>query len=370
MIKTEKISATQLVMLIVINRFLFGFSFMPTVTMAPANQDAWIAEIISGLLIVLIAIPMLIMANRFENMSFAEYFEVILGKHLGKIVCFVYALYLLVITLLTVILLSDFLLSSVLPETPMYAIIAFMIIPCIYASLKGLECIGRTSVLMSLFVFLVIILYAVLNTNHMNLMVFMPILHDSKWTQIAYGAFVNASRFCDCFLFFTFIPYVEKTKRYSITKAFIILVITFTILNLLITIATQASLGIGLARTLRYPYFISIQQISLFNIIERIEFFNVIGWIIIFFYKISSTILAASLIMEQIFNSKSYKPFVIPFNIILVGVSLMTSISYYPIMKKIFTEYAYIGIFIANFVIPLIVITVYIFRRNALKNIK
>jgi spore germination protein KB len=88
MIKGDRISATQLILLIFTNRFMFGFSFMPTVTISPANQDAWIVDILSGIMIFCFAIPLLILASRFPNMSFNEYFEVILGKTIGKIVNF------------------------------------------------------------------------------------------------------------------------------------------------------------------------------------------------------------------------------------------------------------------------------------------
>jgi len=365
--KLEKISAIQLISMILINRFLFGFSFMPTVTISPANQDAWVADILSGVMVLLFAIPLLIMASKFPNMGFNEYFQVILGTFIGKVVCFIYSLYLVFITLLTVIFLSDFLLSAVLPETPMYAILLFMLIPCMYASYKGLECIARSSIIISTFIIFSIVLYVMLNFNNMDFEVFHPILLDSTLSQIAFGSFNNAARFSDCFLFFLFLTHVDKTETYTVTKIFIILVVTFTLMNTVLTVATQSVLGVGLAKILRYPYFTSIQQINLFSIIQRIEFFNVIGWIVIFFFKICSTILAAAIIMAQVFKVKSYKPFVIPMNIIIALSVLLTSISHYAIFKTIITDYAYLVIFTMNFIIPTIVLAVYIFRRKALE---
>lgn len=340
---------------------------MPTVTISPANQDAWIADILSGLLILILAIPILIMASRFRDMSYNEYFEIILGKPIGKAVNLLYTLYLLIIVLLSVILLSDFLLSTVYPETPMYAIVIFMLVPCMYASYKGIECIGRASVIFGIFIFFVILIYFVLSINNMDFKTFLPVIRDSSLTQLAFGTFNNATRFCDCFVFFMFIPYVKKNQNYSPTKILVMLVIAFTFFNTLIVIATQAVLGIGLASSLRYPYFISIQQINLFDIIQRIEFFNVIGWIIIFFFKISSTILTIAILIKQVFNTKSYKPFIIPLNIVIAMTVLLTSVSYFAVSKKIFTDYAYIGIFTMNFVVPSIILVVYLLRLKSLK---
>lgn len=369
MVKLEKISAVQLISLIVVNRFLFGFSFMPTVTMSPANQDAWIAEFLSGILLIIFAIPLIIMATRFPNMTFVEFFQVIIGKPLGKIISFLYAIYLVFISLLTVLLLSDFLLSAVMPETPPYAIITFMLIPCCYATYKGLESICRAAVLMAIFIAFIIILYAFLNFNNMDFKGFLPILSDTSISKMSFASFNNATRFCDCYLFFLFIPYVSKTKKYTVSKIFVITVITFTLLNTIVDISTQAVLGVGLAKIMKFPYFSSIQQINLFNIIQRIEFFNVIAWIVIFFFKLSSTILCASMIMSQVFKTKSYKPFVIPMNILIAFVALFTSISYYAVLKMIFKDIAYLVIFGANFVIPLIILIVYYTRKKSFKKI-
>ncbi|WP_461205612.1 GerAB/ArcD/ProY family transporter [Clostridium sp. DL1XJH146] len=366
MVKNEKISAIQLISLILLNRILFGFSFMPTVTMAPANQDAWIVDILSGPMIIFFAIPLLILSSRFPNMAFNEYYQVILGKKLGKLVSVVYSIYLIFISLITVLLLSDFLLSAVLPETPDYAILLFMIIPCCYATYKGLQCICRTAVTMTIFVLFIIVIYAILNFNNMDFKVFLPILSDTSISEITFSCFNNATRFCDCFLFFSFIPYVKKTKNHSITKILIILVSAFILTNTFITIVTQAVLGVGLARIMKFPYYSSIQQINVFNIIQRIEFFNVIGWIIVFFFKISSTILAAAMIMAQVFKVKSYKPFVIPMNFIIVIIILLTNISHYAILKSLIKDYAYLIIFTVNFIIPSIVLIVYFFRRKTL----
>jgi spore germination protein KB len=187
---------------------------------------------------------------------------------------------------------------------------------------------------------------------------------------MAFGGFNNASRFCDCFLFFLFLPYLSKTNSATPTKILIITVTIFTIMNTILTIATQAVLGVGFAKTLKFPYFTSIQQINVFDIIQRIEFFNVIAWIIIFFFKLSSSFLAASMIMSQAFKTKSYKPFVIPMNLVIAGIALFTTISYHAILKMIFKDIAYLVIFAMNFVIPFIVLMIYLFRRKSLKNVR
>jgi spore germination protein KB len=340
---------------------------MPTVTIAPANQDAWIANILSGMLILILAIPMLIMATKFTDMTFNEYFEVILGKPIGKFINFIYALFMVIIGLFTIILLSDFLLSAVIPETPIYVILLFMLLPCMYATYTGIECIGRSSIILSTFTISIVILYTILNINNMDFKELLPILKDSTFSNLAYGVFNTASRFSDCFIFFTLLPYVKEDKKKSATKILIIIVAGFTLINTVVTLTTLTTLGANLAKTFRFPYFISIQQINLFGIIQRIEFFNVIAWINIFFFKLTSIIFVTSHIFSQIFKTKSYKPFIIPINLVLYLIITFTSISYYATFRKVLIDYIYLVIFAVNFVIPTMILIVYFIRRKQLK---
>lgn len=365
--KIEKISPLEIIGIVLVNRFLFSFSFMPTVTIAPANQDAWIADLLTGVFLFVLAIPLLILANRYPDKPFYEYFQIILGKPIGKVICFIYSLYLIFISIIVVLLLSDFLISAVFPETPLYAIVLFMIIPCMYATYKGLESIGRAAVLMEAFIILVVLLYGILNINNMDFEVFLPILKDTSIKKLSFGAFNNASRFCDCFLFFSFIANVNKTKKWTITRIFTVTVIIFIIMNTLVTIFTQAVLGPELSSIMKAPYYSSIQQINLFNIIQRIEFFNVSAWLFILFFKLSSGNLATAMILENVFKTKSYKIFIIPMNIIIFVIVVFTSISYYPIITTLIEDIAYLIIFIANFIIPFIVLIVYLIRRKSLK---
>ena len=75
------------------------------------------------------------------------------------------------------------------------------------------------------------------------------------------------------------------------------------------------------------------------------------------------------MIMSQIFKTKSYKPFIIPMNIVIVLPIILTSVSYYAVFKTIINDYAYLMIFAMNFIFPTIILIVYLIRRKSLKNI-
>ena len=82
-----------------------------------------------------------------------------------------------------------------------------------------------------------------------------------------------------------FVPYFQKSEKFSVLKILTFTIIFFTILSTIVIISTQAVLTPALAKVFRFPYFVSVQQINLFNFVQRIEFLNVVGWIFVFLLK-------------------------------------------------------------------------------------
>ena len=90
-----KLTAFQIIALTLVCRILINFGFTPTVILPPSNQDAWIVDLLTGVYIAICYLPLLFLCNRFRNIFITEYFEIILGKWIGKLFAFLIALYLL-----------------------------------------------------------------------------------------------------------------------------------------------------------------------------------------------------------------------------------------------------------------------------------
>lgn len=364
--RIEKISVLQVIVIFVICKFFFSFSFLPTVSMKPANQDAWISELLSGVMVAIFCIPLLVLAAKFQNRTFHENMEIIFGGYIGKMMGILIFLQLVFIAFVSSIFIVDFLKSAVFIKTPFYVLVISMIVPCIYAAYKGIECMGRAAMILGPVIILIIIFYLLMNISNMEFKHFLPVLADSSASDIGIGAFNNAARFHDGIIFFMFIPYFQKSKKYSITRILLITILLFTILNMIITVATQAVLTPNFAKIFRSPYYVSLQHINVYNFIQRIEFFNVIAWILVFITKISVTIIAASLEMAQIVKAKSYKSFIIPTSILIFISIVSTNISNVPNFKVVIYDYAYIIIFTAFTVVPSIMLLVYYLRRKSI----
>lgn len=365
MIDNKKLSLYQAVLLIVASRISNLHIYLPALNAPPYNQDIWIVELLSALYIFIISMPILYLVNKFEVINFMEIIEILCGKFVGKFIVFIYALFLLFVCVLLNGHLMQFVGSAIMPETPVYIIILFSGIATIYVSFKGIETMGRTAEILVPLILIIIIMFTLLSLNKMDFKFIFPILADSKLSDINIGSLNIALRFYDIILIAALSSNFQKKSH--INKCLYISVSIITVFFVIMTISTQAVLGVEQAKHARFPYFIYTRQINLFDFIQRVESINVISCFFTVFIKLSIYSYASALCMQQIFNTKSYKIFIIPEVIVTY-----LGIRYTPLYKSvIFSKVLSYKIFpfmsaVVIIVIPVFLLIIYFFRRRNL----
>ena len=358
----ERLSSLQVILLLINGRVMSELIYQPAIVTPPANQDVWVAEILALLYLFIICGPLLFLTSRFETMTPLEYSEKILGKILGKVLGLGLVAVLLLFSQLHIKLAIDFLEAVVLPETPPYATALFMLIPCVYLIYKGVEGMGRLIEMVMPTFLAAIILFTLLNVKDMKFDVFLPVLADSTFSQISYGAWSIASRFTEIIILGMLAPHIKEKKR--TTRIFAYAAVISTGLLLIITVSVQARLGIILSTEEIFPYYAYVRQISAYDVIERVESLNVFIWFIGLFLKFSLYLYLALLGLAQIFSLKSPRVLIIPAAMVLYIVALET-----PLARSVVADYLlsyrvlpYIS-FIAIFIIPAVMLAGYYFRR-------
>jgi len=252
-----------------------------------------------------------------------------------------------------------------MPETPDAAILLFMLPTCVYALYKGPESLGRLAEIFAPLLFITIILFTLLNINKMDLEVLLPVLADSTFHDINLGAFSASNRYFEIIALAMLAPYINKKGK--INQIFICYVVICIAFILLITLSTQMVLGTGLAAKISFPYYVYVQTIKTYDIIERIESIDAFNWIFGTMLKYSLFLYLASAGMAQVFGVKSYKTFVIPIALLQFILVLMTPLNKYHVMSFIFSYKFVHFIYLPGvFIIPLLVLVVYFFRRKSL----
>ncbi len=365
MARVEKMSSLQVMLLIVSGRLITVYAYLPITVTPPANQDMWIAEILSGIYTIIICAPILYLSSKFSDMTPIEYSEKILGRFFGKIVGMAFIFFLTFIGLLDLLIMSEFLGSTVIPETPMYATMFFMLAACIYTIYKGIEVIGRIAEMFVPFIILTIIFFILLSAKDMDFKVLLPILADSKFFEINFAALTTAARFYDILILCMAVPNLKN--KGDLNKIFFLSVIVIILFFTVITISVYTVLGVRQAEYSNYPFFTFTRQIDVFDFIQRIESINVVAWVVGIFMKYCTYMYFAASGIASIFKVKSNKYFIIPMSAILFAIALFSKLSKSVVTSTIvsYKVLPYIA-FGVEFIIPLVLLIVFFFRRKSI----
>ena len=362
MIKIERISTLQIIFMLFACRMTIGFIYLPLLT-SPGNQDLWISVVGSSIICMFFSVPLIFLAYKFPEENLLQYCQRIMGKIIGRILGMIFMGFFLVILIAIMADLVNFIHTAILPETPAYAILITMLIPCIYTTFRGLETIGRVSEFLIPYFFVVIILFTVLNLPRMDFNVFLPILSDSNIQDLATGSYGVAARYYDLLILAMLVP--NLNNKQDIKKIVSYYIILSTVFLLIFTVSTQSVLGIEFSKHVSFPYYKYVRTIEVFDFIERIESLVVIAWVIIQYIKFSLYLYCTTIGLGQIFNIKKSNKMIIPICLLLLFVVEFFKIIKSLTVNKIILLIPYFGS-VAYFGLPLIIVIIYFFRRKTL----
>lgn len=361
----SKISSYQVILLITVYRSIIAFTYLPIINTPPANQDIWIVLLLSIPYTILLGLPILYLSNKFNDLTIIQYSEKIFGKFIGKIVGLYYTGYILLFAIILVATLVEILNSTMFPETPTWTTALIMLITCIYIAYKGLEAIARGAEIFVPFIFGVIFLFIILGYKTYDFSILLPILKDSTFKEINMGAIDRSVKFTDIMILAMLTPHLERKE--DLNKNFIKSVVYSSVSIIFVALATQASLGIDYSKHTNFPFFIFTRLINLFDFIQRIEALFVVAWITGNIGKISGYIYFTTVAFSQIIKRKNNQPYIIPVAIIILIVTIIVKDRRSilgvgePLMSIILISSG-----ITLFIIPLITLIVYLFRRKKL----
>lgn len=358
-----RISGYQLMMLGVGSALMFPYTSMPIVNTPPANQDVWIVLFFAGFYTVVINTPFLILFKKFSGQNPNEVCEMILGKVLGKVVAFCFAALLFFCFTTCMLVAAVFVSVYVFPTTPSWAFLLYTLVPVSYVAYKGPAALGRLSVLIVPFVILTIVVFFLMGLDLMDLMVLKPVLADSTFAELNWGGFINAARYMEILIFFTFAFFLDS--KCNIHKTYARAVTLFFVCYALILFPTLLVLGIDLAKNAFNPYFIYTRQAHSYGFIEKVQAINTLAWFPGVLLKFALYNFMVSFLLSGVFRTKSHKGFVIPLSVVGFILCLMPFFNKAAILAELASDRVYPWIVLPGiFGLPLILVIVYFARRK------
>lgn len=303
--------------------FTIGSSvlYIPSALAAEAKQDAWIAAgfgVVIGLLVVKLITSV---AKLYPNLNFAQYTEVILGKWLGKLVNLAFFFNFYMISAFVLRDVGDFVITLLMPETPLQAILIIFIVVVIMGIRLGLETLARAAEIFypGLIIMMLILLIAL--TPEFEFSNIQPLFESGVKTIVRSSLPFIAVPFFQFSVFLMIIPYVQKKK--GAEKKFFSGALKAGILLIIFTVVSILVLGVDITARQFYPTFTLSEKINIGNILQRLEAVVAGIWLISIFFKLAICFYASVLSLAHTLKLKDYKVLTFPLGMILVVLSIV-----------------------------------------------
>lgn len=305
----EKISTRQAVILFYMATLSPAIRLFPQYTAKMAGKAGWLTPIVAIIPMILLVYIVHSFFRKYKEANLSDVYFKILGNIVGRIVTFLYLIWILILLALYVRYYAERILSSILPHTSIAFLIISMLLMVFIAARCGLVPIARVSEIFFGIFFVVFITIFIFAMPRVTLRNYMYVSYLDAWPVIKASHVILAvwGYFLFIFFFGDKINDKEHIKRFAFQGLFIKF-----ILSILMLIVTIGSLGPILTTRMSLPFFIVVKNISVLGTIERLESVLLALWVISDFSIIIVFTYVSISLMKSIFKLSGTKSLVSP----------------------------------------------------------
>lgn len=359
MLERGKIGSLQAVLLMMSLVLPTAIITVPASTVAAAKQDAWLSCIVGTLLVLPLTWLIVNLSLRFPGKTLFEYPEVILGRVPGKIVSFLYLFTFLQSSSLAVRQFGLFLVTTMMPYTPIIVFSIVLVAVTSYAVRNGLEVLCRYNQLFIPVTGLLGVAFS-LSVKDMKLTRLLPVF-DVGLIPIVKGAFSPVAFIGLIFAMAVIIPYLSKPK-----EAYRVAYLSVLLNGFFLTVTVLESLlifGPSMTSSMVYPTFNAIRTVSIANFLERLEAILLALWVLGGIAKLGVYYYILVLGSAQWLGLKDYRPLVTPVGIIMIAMSTLSfGINVVDLNYFLFSGYQFLSILVYYTGLPLLLLIVAMVR--------
>jgi spore germination protein KB len=317
----ERISLRQLFALIVL--FEMGTAIVIPIGFQ-AQQSVWLSILLASIGGILLFLVYDYFFRQYPDLPLSGYARKILGKYIGWPLSFLYVPFFLYIAARDLREAGDLLVTAAYDQTPLFAVVALMIISIVYVLHKGIEVLARMAeiYLMILIVLGVLGHVLVLFSGIIDVNNLLPVL-GKGWKPVLTAAYpyIFMFPFGEMICFTTIFPYLNKLQagRKTGVKA-----LMFSAIVLSITHAIEISvLGEKIYSRATFPLYSTMIYVNIADFLQRVDVIAILTLIIGVFFKASIYCYAAVIAASDLFKVQTKQKMVVPFGIIILFLSMM-----------------------------------------------
>lgn len=300
--KKWQISSLQAGMLVAGVVALTGHALAVTHFMRAGGRDAWLAGILAFPIAVFAIWCMVKLSERFPGKTVVEYLPAILG-YPGYLLSTLYILYYMTVVIFTLRTTMDWLVDTILMETPSWVMGMVYMGTVAYAALGGLDIVARinqfTLPLLTVLGFLVS--FATMPEKDYTLLTPM---FEHGWGPVMLVTILGLGYYGETSILMMHSAYVVKDERKKLLKAYL-LALVFVVTTLTGPLAgSVATLGHRVAEIMPYPTFQHWMMVSFARFFERTDLLAVHQWLAGAFVRCALYVLMAAAGSSQITKQK------------------------------------------------------------------
>lgn len=281
-----------------------------------AKQDAWISVLLTLILGLIIIWPMYFLWIKYPDLTYTEVIFLSFGKWAGLIISICFVFFCLLSSAQITWYIGNFMIVSVMPETPIYIFNLLFAATIVIAVSYGIETIARSYGIFIYFISILLISSMIMVIPAVETDYILPVCENGL------ALILKASLQLSSFLIFPLAPLftvfsVNSNNSRSTRKSFYKGYLFGSSLVALTIIFSILVLGSAITASAQYPLFQIAKNINLGTIFTRLEFIVAGVWIItllsrgiIYFYV--GTVNLASLL-----RLKDHKKIILPLGLII-----------------------------------------------------
>lgn len=312
----NNITSKQMALLTFIGQTGMGMITLPTLMAKAVGHDGWISILITGFISVILGGLITLLLKRYSNKSIYDINSLIFGKVIGFIFNVLLIIYLMLAAAASARVFSIFLKITLLPRTPPFLLIPFVMSPSIYLVWCGLKSVVRFKYV-SLMAYVVSIIYLIMLIKHYRFSFLMPV-GEAGMVPILSGVKTGFYTFLGLELVVFVFP--EITDKKNIFRWYIIANILTTLFSLVIVITSTALFGENLLKIQTIPLFNSARVYNA-PILERLDLYLIALWFIVMGCSMRAYMFAAYYSIGKVFKVKDKKTSVFFFFMVLIFLS-------------------------------------------------
>lgn len=287
---------------------------LPSMMASVAKQDAWISSIIITSIAVLLAVYYSVL-NRLQKGNYFTFSQNTMGRWLGRLVIVITLIYFFILSVILLWDIGDFLVTHLLPETPIEVVNMIFILVVIYGTRKGIENLSRTAEFFMPWVFILFLIFFVFLLPQTNIDNIYPMIESGAKPIIHGGYKMLAFPFAETFIFLMITPYVNQQEK--VKKSLIIGVAIGGLTLILTTLFCILVLGQDQTANSIFPVYMLGKKISIAGFLERLEVLIAIIWLFSIYFKLSIVFFVLNIGFCQLFHTKVNKPFSLPIGMLI-----------------------------------------------------